>query len=197
MAGRRSLVRVALLTAPVLTTATLFALAITPAIVTVADKVGLLVTGIVLGFVTAPFFEELGWTGFATPELRKRYDILPTGLMMGLLWGVWHLPLFSASAIWSGVNPPALYLAVLLFSWLLPYRVLMVWVYDHTKSLLVAILMHVPIVVGQFVLIPPGLSGTSMVSFTLIFAATLWVFVATIIAANGRQIVRSTTGQTP
>jgi hypothetical protein len=39
-----------------------------------------------------------------------------------------------------------LYMAVLLFSWLPPYRVLMVWVYDRTESLLVAMLMHGPIV---------------------------------------------------
>jgi hypothetical protein len=31
------------------------------------------------------------------------------------------------------------------FSFLLPYRVLMVWVYDRTRSLLVVILMHAPV----------------------------------------------------
>ncbi len=47
--------------------------------------------GIAVGLVV-PFFEELGWTGFAIPELGKRYGILTTGLIVGLLWGAWHFP---------------------------------------------------------------------------------------------------------
>ena len=42
-------------------------------------------------------------------------------------------------------------MAAMLFSWLLPYRVLIVWVYDRTHSLLVAVLMHMQIVIGQLV----------------------------------------------
>jgi hypothetical protein len=78
---------------------------------------------------------------------------------VGLLWGAWHFPLFSGSASSSGAIPQALYLSVLLFSWLPPYRVLMMWVHDHTKSLLVLILMHVPIDVGGLVVISPAMSG--------------------------------------
>lgn len=167
---------VALLTAPLLTTALLLALSLTPAIVTAADKASLLVSGFAIGFLV-PFFEELGWTGFAIPELRQRHGILATGLIMGLLWGVWHFPIFSASAGSSGAVQPAIYLAVLLFSWLIPYRVLIVWVYDHTKSLLVAMLMHVPIVFDQFVLFPQVLSGVPLMVYLLLFTAGLWIFV--------------------
>lgn len=170
---------IAFLTAPLLTTATLVALSLTPAIVTASDKVSLLVSGIAVGLLV-PFFEELGWTGFAVPELRKRYGILTTGLIVGLLWGAWHFPLFSGSASSSGALPPALFLAVLLFSWLPAYRVLMVWVYDHTKSLVVVMLMHTLLVVGQFVLLPAGISGAPVVAYDLIFAAALWVVVAVV-----------------
>ena len=141
-----------LLIAPLLMTAILFVLSLTspvylPAIVTSDDKTNLLLTGIGVGLVV-PIFEELGWTGFAVPELRKRHGILITGLIAGLLWGVWHFPPFSGAAMSNGAVPPALYLVVLLFSWLPPYRVLMVWVYDRTQSLLLTMLMHMPIVVG-------------------------------------------------
>jgi membrane protease YdiL (CAAX protease family) len=179
---------VALLTAPLLTAAILFALSLTtpaflPAIVTSADRLSLLVVGIVAGLVVA-FFEELGWTGFATPELRKRHSVLGTGLIIGLLWGVWHFPLFAGTASSSGPVPPALYMAVLLFSWLLPYRVLMVWVYDRTKSLLVVILMHVTLVANQFVFLPSALSGGQVIILDLVFAAMLWVVVGVVVVAN-------------
>ena len=79
---------VALLTAPLLMAAILVALSLTspefiPAIVTTDDRAGLLMSGIVLGLVVC-FFEELGWTGCATPEPRKRHGILTTGITMGL-----------------------------------------------------------------------------------------------------------------
>ena len=181
----------ALLTAPLLMAAILFALslisrAFAPAIVTTDDRVGLVMSGIVLGLVVC-FFEELGWTGFATPELRKRYGLLPTGIIMGLLWGAWHYPLFSGSASSSGAIPPTIYLAVLLFSFLVPYRILMVWVYDCTKSVFVVMLMHAPLAAGQVILMPQVISGERMVIFDLAFAAALWVVVAAVYVATRRS----------
>jgi hypothetical protein len=41
--------------------------------------------------VAVGFFEELGWTGFATPRLRLRHGFLATGLIVGVPWGAWHL----------------------------------------------------------------------------------------------------------
>ena len=133
---------------------------------------------------------SLGWTGFAVPELRKRHGILTTGLIAGLLWGVWHFPLFSGAAMSNGAVPPALYLAVLLFSWLPPYRVLMVWVHDRTKSLLVTMLMHVSIVVGVFVLVPQTLPAMAVVTFDLVFGTALWLIVAAVALANRGQLSR-------
>ncbi len=184
---------IALLTAPLLTAAILFALSLTspaflPTIMTTSDKTGLLTTGIAVSLVV-PFFEEIGWTGFAVPQLRERYGIATTGLIVGLLWGAWHVPLFSGSASSSAAIPQPLYLTVLLFSWLVPYRVLMVWVYDYTKSLLMGMLMHVPIVVSSFVLIPTATSEV-VVTFDIVFAGALWAVVAAVAVANGGQLSR-------
>jgi membrane protease YdiL (CAAX protease family) len=94
------------------------------------------------------FFEELGWTGFPTPSLRSRRGILATGITVGVLWAAWHLP----QVIWTastalGPIPPILFVVVgFLSSYLIPYRVLMVWVHDRTGSLLVAILMHASLI---------------------------------------------------
>ena len=185
---------VALLTAPLVTTAILIMLSLTshaflPTIVTTKDKSGVVLTGVVLGLVVC-FFEELGWTGFAVPTLRKRYGIFATGLFVGLLWGAWHLPLFSGSTSSSGAVAPALYPAVLLFSFLPAYRVLMIWVYDRTKSLLVVMLMHASLAAGQLILIPPALSGVPMSAFDLAFAAVLWLIVIAIAVANGGRLSR-------
>jgi membrane protease YdiL (CAAX protease family) len=97
---------VALLTGPLVMCGTVFALSIAfpqfrPDIVTADDKLIILMTGLALG-VAVGFFEELGWTGFALPRLRRRGGVVTTGLVMGALWGVWHYPMFAGSTDPSG-----------------------------------------------------------------------------------------------
>jgi membrane protease YdiL (CAAX protease family) len=185
---------VALLTAPLVTTVTLLALSLTspaflPGIITAEDKASLLLSGIAVGLIV-PVFEELGWTGFAMPRLRLRHGILATGLIMGVPWGAWHLPMFAGSAATSGEIPPALFMTAMLFSWLLPYRVLMVWVYDRTQSLLLAMLMHMPIVVSQYVLNPETISGEAMFASLISTGVGLWLVVGAVALANRGHITQ-------
>ena len=185
---------VALLTAPLVTIATLLALSLTsttflPAILTEDDKASLLLAGLTTGLIV-PLFEEVGWTGFATPRFRLRRSILGTGVVMGLLWGAWHFPLFAGTAASSGAIHPVLYLGTMLFSWLVPYRVLMVWVYDRTTSLLVAMVMHVPITVSQYVLRPAAIPAEATFVSLVVYAAALWAVVGAVALANGGRLVQ-------
>jgi membrane protease YdiL (CAAX protease family) len=154
--------------------------------ITADDKASLLVAGLVAGLV-ASFFEELAWTGFATTEFRKRHGLLATGLILGLLTCVVHLPLFAGAA--SGAVPPALSVAAIFF-YFVPYRMLMVWVYDRTQSVLMAMLMHLPLDVCAFVLLPAAMVGVPDLIFSLVFGVTLWVVVAAVAAANRRKLSR-------
>ncbi len=137
----------ALLTAPLLVAGVLMLLSIgsavyRPGIVTVSDPVGHLALGVVTG-LAAGLLEEIGWTGFAVPRLRLRYGVFATGLIVGLVWGAWHLLVtWWGSSGTAGSLPMAVYLPAMTLSFLPPFRVLMVWVYDRTGSLLVAMLMH-------------------------------------------------------
>jgi len=169
----------ALLTVPLMVTGLLlilsrFSIKFTPAILLEKNKGSLLALGIFMGLAVG-FFEEVGWTGFALPKLRERYSVLKSGLLLGIFWGLWHLPLFVASTKTSGSVSPIIYLVVLLFSFLPIYRVIMTWVYERTESLLIAILMHAPLSASQLILIPPELSGTKLVVYNLIFSVLLWV----------------------
>src|SRR5215208_1606714 len=178
---------VALLTAPLSMMAALLALSLTspeflPRILTTSDKASLLLMGIVVG-LGAGIFEELGWTGFAIPRMRLRYGVLSTGLIVGVLWGVWHI---LANGLWasnvtSGGLSLAIFLPAYLFTFLvgqLPaFRVLMVWVYDRTGSLLVAILMHASLTASTLILQPLAVSGMALLAVTLGYAAATWVVV--------------------
>jgi membrane protease YdiL (CAAX protease family) len=179
-------------------TAILAALSLTskaflPTTITAEDTATLLVRALVVLGVYAvvglviSFFEEIGWTGFATHELRKRHGLLATGLIVGLPWVVPHLPFYAETA--SGAVPPALEVAAIFF-YFVPYRMLMVWVYDHTQSVLLAILMHLPLIVFLFNLLTPAMAAVPELIFNLVFGATLWVFVAAVAAADRRKLSR-------
>ena len=41
-----------------------------------------------------PLFEEIGWRGYLQGKLLTRHSILVTGILVGIFWGIWHIPLF-------------------------------------------------------------------------------------------------------
>jgi uncharacterized protein len=190
---------VALLTAPLVSTAILLALSLRsreflPVIFTSDEQATLLLMGIVGGLVVG-FFEELGWTGFAIPTLmRLRYGVLSTGLIVGVLWGAWHLLVgFWSSGSASG--EPALVSFLLdAFLFLVAFRVLMVWVYERTNgSLLLAMLMHASLVFTVNVINPFGplkMAGVPLLTFDLIWAAVLCVVIGAVAVANGGHLSR-------
>ena len=190
---------VALLTAPVVMTATLFVLSFTspafvPGIVTSDEKVSLLLLSVAVG-LSAGVFEELGWTGFAIPTLRRRYGVPATGFIMGIWWSAWHLlPNVWASRAASGELAVSVFLAAtgigLFVGYLTAFRVLMVWVYEHTRSLLVAMLMHVSLTASLLILNPVGISGEPLLTFSFALAIAVWVVVAAVVVATGSHLSR-------
>jgi membrane protease YdiL (CAAX protease family) len=122
--------------------------------------------------------------------MYRRYGVLATGLSVGLLWGAWHF----ASNLWgtesSAPFPLALFLPVLLFSFLPPFRVLMVWVYDRTESLLLAMLMHASLNVFWLASTPPGITAVPLVTWYVAWAALLWVLAAAVSVTNGGRLTR-------
>ena len=195
---------VAILTAPILATAILLALSLAsplflPQISTTVDKVGLILTGLVVGLVFGGFLEEFGWTGFAIPELRRRYGVFKTALIVGILHGIWHfLPTFWASGDSSGALDLLLFLPPCIFYiGVLPaYRVLMVWVYDHTRSLLVGMLMHASLTAGTLFIILPSAKGIPLMIYYIILTVVMWVVVALVAASSHGQLERDTVGRT-
>ena len=57
------------------------------------DPLPLLALFVYIFFLGGPVGEELGWRGFALPRLQSLHGPLVGSLILGVLWGLWHLPL--------------------------------------------------------------------------------------------------------
>lgn len=190
---------VAVLTAPITMAAALMALsfispAFLPGIFISDDKASLLLVSLAVG-VSAGVFEELGWTGFAIPTLRRRWSVVTTGLIVGIWWSAWHLlpNLWSSRAAAGNLAIPV-YLAAtavgIFAGYLTAFRVLMAWVYDRTHSIFVAMVMHVSITASLLVLNPLEIAGAHLQAYSFVLAGTLWVIVAVVTVTNRRQSPR-------
>jgi membrane protease YdiL (CAAX protease family) len=82
--------------------------------------------------------EEPGWRGFALPRLSGQYGSFGASLIIGVVWAVWHFPLFfmGAPRMLSGSLP--LYTVLVI-----AFSVLLTWAYESSGgSVLLAILFH-------------------------------------------------------
>lgn len=139
-------------------------------------------------------FEEIGWTGFATPRLLSRHDPLKAGFFLGILWAFWHM-LADFSGNISSLSLTQ-WIAWFFIYWILPltaYRILMTWVYSHTRSVFLAQLMHASYT-GWLIVLSPATPNTDLL-WEATFAAILWIFVGIIAIIQGRlgQVVRNNT----
>jgi uncharacterized protein len=189
---------VALLTAPILYVAVSLGLSLVsseflPNILTTDDKAGLLLMGVAYGLIGGGFLEELGWTGFAVPRLRRHYGALTAGLITGVLWGAYHFSVVFWVDSPSGTLPLAILVAQL-FAWMPAFRVLMVWVYDRTGSLLLVMLMHATTSAGMFILMPMTITGAPLLTYLLVWGAVVWLVVAVLAAAGGGQLSKGPVG---
>jgi membrane protease YdiL (CAAX protease family) len=171
---------IALLTNPLLYLAILWVLSTT---VSTVFKPSVQLAGLAIGLM-AGGFEEIGWTGFATPRLLARRGVLKAGVTLGVIWALWHmLADFAGNISTLGAAWP---LVFILF-WILPltaYRILMTWVYSHTHSIFVAQLMHASYT-GWLLALSPATNSQQALLWQIALAAGLWGLVALVTYPDG------------
>jgi len=91
--------------------------------------------------VGGPLGEEFGWRGFALPRLQEQTTPLLASVVLGLIWGLWHIPqFFNPTAVHYELGLARLPLYVLAEVGL---ATIMTWVYNKTRgSLLVGGLIY-------------------------------------------------------
>ncbi len=135
-------------------------------------------------------FEEIGWTGFATPRLLQKHSLGKSGLMLGLIWAVWHLLVdFRYNSGTMGAVWPLEFVVVYLAT-LTPYRILMTWVFARTKSLPLAMLMHASFT-GWLLAFFPATSLAQSLSWQAVCVAALWSLVGAVLSFERAGVMKA------
>jgi uncharacterized protein len=137
----------------------------------------LLLEALRIFFLGGPLGEEIGWRGFALPRLLDHNSPFKASLILGLIWGLWHMPIYFVSGsgqndmLKSGGSFSMLFPAFVV--WTIGLAVLFTWVYKKTKeNLLAAILFHTAVNTAVFF---PSVIGVQSGIVPLLNAGLTWV----------------------
>jgi membrane protease YdiL (CAAX protease family) len=122
------------------------------------------------------FGEEIGWRGFALPHLMKRYNPLVASLILGLIWGIFHMPLYLHEPV----------MAVLELALIGAVSVILAWLFLGSRgSLVLCTLFHAGLNTWGQMILP--VQGGFMIFAVVVFL--LWVIVGFLVARNGSRLV--------
>jgi pimeloyl-ACP methyl ester carboxylesterase/membrane protease YdiL (CAAX protease family) len=178
---------IAILPAPIVSAGILAVLSMTSPLFAADTKTPVVLGG--LGAAVMTIFEEIGWTGFAAPRHLRRHRVPMTGLIVGVLWGLWHLlqQVFIGGTYAGGI--PLVTFVMLSASAavanLTAYRVLMVWLYDRTGSLLVTTLMHGMLTASTIFWFTPIATGALFLANVWLAATMMWLLVGAVAVVDG------------
>ncbi len=107
----------------------------------ITNPVGQILTLCVISLV--PFFEELGWRGYAQDRLQEKHSALGASLILGCVWSLWHLPASFIPNTYQaglGIGTPEFYLH---FGGIIVLSVIISWIYINThRSILIMVVFH-------------------------------------------------------
>jgi len=111
--------------------------------------------------------EEFGWRGLALPLLQRRFTPLVAGVVLGIIWGIWHLPAFLLSGL-----PQGSWSFLPFFAGSVAVSVIMTSLYNASQgSLLLAILFHFQLINPLW----PDAQPLDMYLFVLVAGVVVWL----------------------
>jgi membrane protease YdiL (CAAX protease family) len=135
-----------------------------------------------------PILEELGWRGYALDQLQRTRSALASGLILGIVWSIWHLPLFFIEGTYQHDVVGFLTMGFWLFMvGIVPLSVAFTWIHNGTGgSILASVLLHSWV---NFTVQTIELTPRADVFF---YTVVLFGFVALVTAIWGADILAST-----
>ena len=99
-----------------------------------------------IAFISAAYYvtEELGWRGFMLPRLLSMHTWIKSSLLIGIIWSIWHYPIWITST-WATTGSLAEVSLMVIASTVFGTGlcVMLTWIFKNTRgSILLAMLLH-------------------------------------------------------
>lgn len=136
--------------------------------------VALLSTALIV-LIVGPLPEEIGWRGYLLDRCQTRWCALTAGLVVGLIWAVWHVPLFVMPGYFANFDfapDPVRFASNILLA-----SVVYTWLYNNTaRSVLALIGFHfLENFVGQVTSLPPAAEPIGLgIRALFVFGIVVW-----------------------
>lgn len=147
---------------------------------------------VVILFVGGPLEEEPGWRGFALPHLQQRFSPIAASLLLGALWGLWHLPLFLLIPGYNGAGAGlagALEPFLAFVGGTIALAILITWVFNRTRgSVLMTALLHASTNTASGAFLP---SPVGFITLYALYAALAVIVLAVTRGRLGRKAAQN------
>ena len=127
-----------------------------------------------LGIIIGAVAEEIGWRSFFQPTLEQKHSVFVSSVIVGLIWGIWHIGHF--------INGPIFMLGFLVFT--ISVSIIIAFLYKNTQyNIVISSLFHASINIGFTIYFTNGFEN---IKFFLVISF-VWLITAIIILICGRK----------
>lgn len=139
--------------------------------------------------ITGAMGEELGWRGFALPRMQAQMGALRASLVLGLIWELWHVPLWFAGLGFEELPYGAYFITGISLS------VLITWACNNTGgSMFVASVFHLTLNLALNMFIPGALPIFAVI-ITAVAATVVVIYGAKRLSKNDELPINAATGE--
>jgi uncharacterized protein len=132
-----------------------------------------MLSGIIIGAIG----EEIGWRSFLQPSLENRFPVIISSIIVGCIWGLWHVGHYKNGLIFM--------LGFLLFT-ISASIIVMYLLKDTQYSIIISSIFHISINIGFMVFFYNNLENTKL----FLINGFVWLLTAIILTLCGKKYLR-------
>jgi membrane protease YdiL (CAAX protease family) len=133
-----------------------------------------IITATLLGFTIGAITEEIGWRSFFQPTLEQKYSVIISSIIVGLIWGLWHIGHFGNGILFM--------LVFLVFT--ISCSIIIAYLLKDTKyNLIISSLFHLSINISFAVFFASGFGNIKL----FLINSIVWLLAAIITIICGRK----------
>ena len=140
-----------------------------------APLISIMLIGILIGSIG----EEIGWRSFLQPTLEKNNSVLLASIIVGLIWGLWHIGHYKNGLLFM--------IGFLIFT--ISASIILAWILRETRyNIIISVLFHMSINIGFYVLFKNSFTDSKLMTINGI----VWLIPAIgILIMTGKDLIKT------